>query len=162
MSLSYKEVAEILKIVDASACEEVILELKNTRLVIRRGAASTVETENIASRPAAKSPAIEQQASQTANASAAKNIETENNAAGFIVKSPMVGLFYRRPSPGEPVFVEEGSRVSAGDTLCLIEVMKLYTRIEATVDGVIDSIMVEDGKLIEFDQPLFAIRLDNE
>ena len=162
MSLSYKEVAEILKIVDASACEEVILELENTRLVVRRGAASIAETENIASRPVTKSSAIEPQASEAANASAAKNIETENDTSSFIVKSPMVGLFYRRPSPGESVFVEEGTRVSAGDTLCLIEVMKLYTRIEATLDGVIESILVEDGKLIEFDQPLFAIRPDNE
>ncbi len=162
MSLSYKEVAEILKIIDASSCEEVILELENTRLVVRRGAASAAETENMASRSAAKAPAIEQRASQSANASAAKNIETEINTASFIVKSPMVGLFYRRPSPDEPVFVEEGSRVKEGDTLCLIEVMKLYTRIEATVDGVIESILVEDGKLIEFDQPLFAIRQDNE
>lgn len=162
MSLSYKEVAEILKIVDASACEEVILELENTRLVVRRGAASAGESEKTVSSPKAKSPAIEPTAPEPGKASTTKNIETENDTSSFVVRSPMVGLFYRRPSPGEPVFVEEGARVSAGDTLCLIEVMKLYTRIEATVDGVIESILVEDGKLIEFDQPLFAIRLDNE
>lgn len=161
MSLSYKEVAEILKIVDASCCEEVILELDNTRLVVRRGGTASVDTGNIIPQPVAK-PATEQQAAASANTSTATNIETDNDTAKFIVKSPMVGLFYRRPSPGEPVFVEEGSRVKEGDTLCLIEVMKLYTRIEATVGGVIESILVEDGKLIEFDQPLFAIRLDNE
>lgn len=162
MSLSYKEVAEILKIVDASCCEEVILELDNTRLVVRRGGTASVDTGNIIPRPVAKPAATEQQAAASANTSTATNIETDNDTANFIVKSPMVGLFYRRPSPGEPVFVEEGTRVKEGDTLCLIEVMKLYTRIEATVDGVIESILAEDGKLIEFDQPLFAIRLDNE
>ena len=162
MSLNYKEVAEILKIIDSSSCEEVILELENTRLVVRRGGTTSEETENIVPRPAAKAPAIEGKASESVNASVKKDIEPENDAAGFIVKSPMVGLFYRRPSPDEPMFVEEGSRVKAGDTLCLIEVMKLFTRIESTVDGVIESILVEDGKLIEFDQPLFVIHLDNE
>ena len=70
----------------------------------------------------------------------------------------MVGTFYCRPSPDEAPFAPEGTKVSAGDTLCLIEVMKLYTTIEATADGIVDSILAEDGKLVEFDQPLFVIR----
>jgi biotin carboxyl carrier protein len=70
----------------------------------------------------------------------------------------MVGTFYGRPSPDEEPFVKEGSEVTAGAPLCLIEVMKLYTTIEATADGVIESILVEEGKLVDFDQPLFIIR----
>jgi biotin carboxyl carrier protein len=70
----------------------------------------------------------------------------------------MTGTFYCRPSPDEAPYVNEGEKVSSGDTLCLIEVMKLYTTIEATADGIVDSILAEDGKLVEFDQPLFVIR----
>lgn len=70
----------------------------------------------------------------------------------------MTGTFYCRAAPDEAPYVSAGERVSAGDTLCLIEVMKLYTTIEATADGIVDSILAEDGKLVEFDQPLFVIR----
>jgi acetyl-CoA carboxylase biotin carboxyl carrier protein len=74
------------------------------------------------------------------------------------VRSPMVGTFYCSPSPDEAAYVSEGGKISSGDTLCLIEVMKLYTTIEATTDGVIESVLAEDGKLVDFDQPLFVIR----
>ena len=70
----------------------------------------------------------------------------------------MTGTFYCRPSPDAAAFVKEGEKVASGDTLCLIEVMKLYTTIEATADGIVESILAEDGKLVEFDQPLFVIR----
>ena len=69
----------------------------------------------------------------------------------------MVGTFDRSPSPEEGPFVEEGTKVSAGDPLCLIEVMKLFTTIEATIDGIVEAVLADDGKLVEFDQPLFVI-----
>jgi biotin carboxyl carrier protein len=72
----------------------------------------------------------------------------------------MVGSFYRRPSPHEAPFVEVGGRVGKGDPLCLIEVMKLYTTIEAPGDGIVEAIAVEDGAAIEFDQLLFVIKPD--
>jgi biotin carboxyl carrier protein len=72
----------------------------------------------------------------------------------------MVGTFYTRPSPDDAPFVEVGARVSAGDPMCMIEVMKLYTTIEASVSGVVTAILPEDGKLVEFDQPLFIICAD--
>ncbi|MCP5367050.1 MAG: hypothetical protein H6906_06000 [Hyphomicrobiales bacterium] len=69
----------------------------------------------------------------------------------------MVGTFYRRPSPDEPPYVEEGSVVKAGDPLCLIEVMKLYTTIEAPAAGRVVSVAAADGALVEFDQPLIVL-----
>jgi biotin carboxyl carrier protein len=72
----------------------------------------------------------------------------------------MVGSFCRRPSPDAPPFVEVGTRVKAGDPLCLIEVMKLYTTISAPIDGVIEAIAAEDASPVEFDQLLFAIAPD--
>ena len=76
---------------------------------------------------------------------------------GHAVKSPMVGSFYRSPSPGAKAFVDIGQSVSAGDTLCIIEAMKLLNEIEADQSGVIKAILVESGQAVEFGQPLFII-----
>jgi acetyl-CoA carboxylase biotin carboxyl carrier protein len=76
---------------------------------------------------------------------------------GHVVKSPMVGTFYRSGSPGSPAFAEIGQTVKAGETLCIIEAMKLMNEIESDADGVIKTILVENGQPVEFDQPLFII-----
>lgn len=78
-------------------------------------------------------------------------------AEGHAVKSPMVGTFYRTPSPGAKSFVEVGQSVSAGDTLCIIEAMKLLNEIEADQSGVIKAILVESGQPVEYGEPLFII-----
>ncbi|NOZ37469.1 MAG: acetyl-CoA carboxylase biotin carboxyl carrier protein [Gammaproteobacteria bacterium] len=84
--------------------------------------------------------------------------ETESDAIqGHVVKSPMVGAFYRAPSPGTSAFVEVGQSVKVGDTLCIIEAMKLLNQIEADKAGVIKAILVENGQPVEYDQPLFVI-----
>jgi acetyl-CoA carboxylase biotin carboxyl carrier protein len=76
---------------------------------------------------------------------------------GHVVKSPMVGSFYRSPSPGAKSFVDVGQNVNEGDTLCIIEAMKLLNEIEADKSGVIKAILVENGQAVEFGQPLFII-----
>ncbi|WP_353152580.1 acetyl-CoA carboxylase biotin carboxyl carrier protein [Herminiimonas fonticola] len=76
---------------------------------------------------------------------------------GHVVKSPMVGTFYRSSAPGSPAFVEVGSTVKEGDTLCIIEAMKLLNEIDADATGVIKEILVENGQPVEFGQPLFII-----
>ncbi len=76
---------------------------------------------------------------------------------GHVIKSPMVGTFYRAPSPGASPFVEVGQHVNVGDTLCIIEAMKLLNQIEADKAGVIKAILVENGQPVEYDQPLFII-----
>jgi acetyl-CoA carboxylase biotin carboxyl carrier protein len=77
--------------------------------------------------------------------------------AGHTVKSPMVGTFYRSSAPGSPAFVEVGSTVKEGDTLCIIEAMKLLNEIDSDVSGVVTKILVENGQPVEFGQPLFVI-----
>ena len=158
MPLSFKDVAEILKIVDASDCEEVILEVEGTRLVVRKGqnngAASTpsVGTTTTAAPASAEQPAPAQSTEGTSDAA------TVNIDDGLVaVRSPMVGTTYRRPAPDEPPFVEVGTRVEKGTPLCLIEVMKLYTTIEVPGAGVIVAIYADDATLVEFDQILFSI-----
>ena len=77
--------------------------------------------------------------------------------AGYVVKSPMVGTFYRFSAPGSPAFVEIGSTVKEGDTVCIIEAMKLLNEIDSEVSGVITQILVENGQPVEFGQPLFIV-----
>ena len=76
---------------------------------------------------------------------------------GTVARSPMVGTFYRKSSPASPAFVEVGQTVKKGDTLCIVEAMKMMNHIEAETSGVIESILVEDGQPVEYDQPMFTI-----
>lgn len=107
------------------------------------------------------SPAMQQSAAPSpAPVSAApvtNNAPAVTEAQGHVVKSPMVGTFYRSSSPGSPPFVEVGSSVKEGDTLCIIEAMKLLNEIDADATGVIKQILVENGQPVEFGQPLFII-----
>ncbi len=154
MALSFKDVAEILKIVDASDCEEVILEVEGTRLVVRKGQNTGIGPGASTTPPpaSAEQPAPEQSAEATSGGATVKIDD------GLVaVRSPMVGTAYRCPAPDEPPFVEVGTRVEKGTPLCLIEVMKLYTTIEAPSAGVIAAIHGEDSTLVGFDQILFSI-----
>ncbi len=157
MALSYQEVADILKIIDASECEEVILELEGIKLTVRRGTQGSGSTAP----PTTPAPAVSQPAiTPVSAAQPATPAVTTSTAAGsddLTIRAPMVGTFYRSPSPDKPTFVEVGSTVTVGDPVCLIEVMKLYTTIESTHAGTIRAIAANDGELVEFDQPLFVI-----
>ncbi len=153
MPLSFKDVAEILKIIDASDCEEVSLDIEGTRLVVRRGGnASSGQGQT---QPLPSETATEPQPSGPKTVGkTAPPVDKGHNT----VRAPMVGTAFRRPAPGEEPFVEVGSLVEKGAPLCLIEVMKLFTTIEAPVAGTIAAIHMEDATLVEFDQILFAIK----
>ncbi|WP_397457846.1 acetyl-CoA carboxylase biotin carboxyl carrier protein [Pseudomonas asplenii] len=90
-------------------------------------------------------------------AAAAPEVSAAPKLNGFVVKSPMVGTFYRTPSPTSPAFVEVGQTVKKGDTICIVEAMKMMNHIQAEASGVIESILVENGQPVEYDQPLFTI-----
>ncbi|MFC6671725.1 acetyl-CoA carboxylase biotin carboxyl carrier protein [Marinobacterium aestuariivivens] len=107
-------------------------------------------------------PAYPQQAiAPTAPAAAPAPATTEPAAApehnGHVVRSPMVGTFYRSPSPSSPAFIDVGKSVKAGDVICIVEAMKMMNQIEADKSGVIEAILVEDGQPVEYDQPLVTI-----
>lgn len=109
----------------------------------------------------AQSPINHQNAPQAAPvaASAAEPAAaTSTLPEGHIVTSPMVGTMYRAPAPSQPPFVEIGSKVNAGDTLCIVEAMKMLNQIEADKAGTITAILVENGQPVEFGQPLFVIK----
>jgi acetyl-CoA carboxylase biotin carboxyl carrier protein len=157
MALRYDEISEILKIVDSSSCDEVVLETDEIKLIVRRHGA------NGAAAPAG-SGAAPRAASISALAPAAPAAQPSSAAAQeaiaegqFVVRAPMVGTFYRAPSPNAPPFVEIGSTVEKGDPLCIIEVMKLFTTIHAEHSGRITEIGAENGTLVEYDHMLFVI-----
>ena len=96
-------------------------------------------------------------AAAPAAAPAAPEVPSAPKLNGFVVKSPMVGTFYRTPAPTSPAFVEVGQTVKKGDTICIVEAMKMMNHITAEKAGVIESILVENGQPVEYDQPLFTI-----
>ena len=162
MALSYADVGEILKMIDTSSCTEVVLEIDGIKMVVRKGGqgSSTPESSAISgeSLSGIDTPTKETLITQTSPQPSTKAVSAEAVASkGDIIKSPMVGTFYSKPSPEEPPFVIAGQEVKKGDTLCLIEVMKLFTAVECTTDGTVEMIFAEDGALVEFDQPLFSI-----
>jgi acetyl-CoA carboxylase biotin carboxyl carrier protein len=103
----------------------------------------------------AVAPALAMPLSQQAGA--APTAEAAPELKGFVVKSPMVGTFYRAASPGAQPFVEVGAKVTAGDTLCIIEAMKILNEIEAEQSGTITQVLGENGQAVEYGQPLFVI-----
>jgi len=83
--------------------------------------------------------------------------ETKEEDKYITIKSPIIGTFYRKPSPDKPVFVNVGDAVSVGDTVCIIEAMKLFNEIESEISGKIVKVLVDDASPVEFDQPLFLV-----
>jgi acetyl-CoA carboxylase biotin carboxyl carrier protein len=157
VSLSYDEIAEILKIIDGSSCDELIVETGDIKLVVRRnnaGAPVAPASSNLAASPAIVAPASVKPA-PPAPSSAARVLEKAPHQ--IEVMAPMVGTFYRSPSPDAPPFVEIGSTVRKGEPLCLIEVMKLFTTIKGEHDGRIVQIGAENAELVEYGRTLFVI-----
>jgi acetyl-CoA carboxylase biotin carboxyl carrier protein len=156
VSLSYDDIAEILKIIDGSSCDELIVETGDMKLVVRRNGARrghTAAHDSASGSFAVPSaaPQAPQQASTSAKVSAKSAHQIE-------VIAPMVGTFYRAPSPDAPPFVEVGSTVRKGQPLCLIEVMKLFTTIAAEHDGRIVQIGADNAELVEYGRTLFVIQ----
>ena len=156
MSLTYDEIAEIIKLIDSSSCDELVVETGDIKLVVRRNgtsAGATAEYVERGSAPVTVSPAAPRKAR-----AAAPKVAAADAAAGQIeVAAPMVGTFYRAPSPEAKAFVDVGDVVGVGDALCLIEVMKLFTTINAEVAGRIVQIGAENGELVEYGRTLFVI-----
>lgn len=157
MSLRYEDVAELLKIIDSSSCDELIVETGDIKLVVRRNTAPG----NVA--PAAEragsAPAITAPPRPSPNTTTARGVTTGQTAkAGQIeVTAPMVGTFYRAPNPDAPPFVEIGTLVKPGQPLCIIEVMKLFTTINSECAGRVVQIGAETGDLVEYGRTLFVI-----
>ena len=142
--MDLRKLKTMIDLVESSGIAELEISEGEERVRITRSLTAAPQ-QHVAS-PAAQSVVI-------APAEPAKAAEPE----GHVMKSPMVGSFYRCPSPGAKSFVEVGQSVKVGDTLCIIEAMKLLNEIEADQAGIIKAVLVENGQPVEFGQPLFVI-----
>lgn len=161
MGLTHEDVQKILAILDETECEEVCLEFGDLKLHLRRhGSSSGLQHEQ---RPRNKDEGQARGADseETASVSLAPQQLRHEEAIPegvMAVTAPMLGTFYRMPSPNEKPFVEQGDKVSPDDTVCLVEVMKLFNSVKAGMDGTVEKILVENGTLVEYGQPLILIR----
>lgn len=147
--MDIRKVKKLIELLETSDIAEI--EIKEGEEAVRISRSSSVMTTVVA--PAA-APAAAPAPSPVA---AAEEKLAPQTTSGHVVSSPMVGTFYRSPSPSSPPFVEIGTHVKAGDVVCIIEAMKMMNQIEAEKAGVIEAILVNDGEPVEFDQPLVTI-----
>ena len=149
--MDIRKVKKLIELLEESGIDE--LEIKEGEESVRISRHSKT--------PAQQFYAPQMQAPAAAAPVAAAPVAAAEPAApklnGFVAKSPMVGTFYRTPAPGSPAFVEVGKTVKEGDTICIVEAMKMMNHITAEKAGVIESILVENGQPVEYDQPLFTI-----
>ena len=155
--MDIRKVKKLIELLEESNIGE--LEIKegeeSVRIARNSGTTQYFSAPAPAAYAAPAAPAAAPVAASAAPVAAAPAAAVE--IAGHVVKSPMVGTFYRSPSPGSPSFIEVGKQVKAGDVICIIEAMKMMNQIEADKAGVIGAILVEDGNPVEFDQPLVTI-----
>jgi acetyl-CoA carboxylase biotin carboxyl carrier protein len=154
MELTHDDVKKILEIIDgASHLDRIEVVYGGFHLCVERGRetdSSVRATPPLATAPQSLAPS-------QATARPPQRAEPTLGEGEVAVRAPMLGTFYRAPAPGAPSFVEVGQRVRADDTVCLIEVMKLFNSIKAGVDGVVTQILAENAKLVEYNQVLIVI-----
>lgn len=154
--MDIRKIKKLIELLEESNIGE--LEIKEGEESVRIARNSGTTQYFSAPAPAAyAAPAAPAAAPVAAPAAAPVAAPAAAEIAGHVVKSPMVGTFYRSPSPGSASFIEVGKQVKAGDVICIIEAMKMMNQIEADKAGVIGAILVEDGNPVEFDQPLVTI-----
>jgi acetyl-CoA carboxylase biotin carboxyl carrier protein len=159
--MDLKEIQNLIKFVAKSGASEVKLETGDVKITIRTGS-DQPDTTIVQQVPVQSAPIVQGQAPAPAAPAAPETSAPTAPAAAddskyITIKSPIIGTFYRKPSPDKPVFVEVGSQIKEGDVLCVIEAMKLFNEIESEVTGKIVKVLIDDASPVEFDQPLFLV-----
>ena len=157
--MDLKEIQNLIKFVAKSGTSEVKLETDDFKITIKTGSEDSVTTVVQQAAVPMQQPIISAAPPQEvapAPAAAPPAAVTEDSKY-ITVKSPIIGTFYRRPSPDKPLFAEVGQTISEGDVLCVIEAMKLFNEIESEISGKIVKVLVDDASPVEFDQPLFLV-----
>lgn len=156
-----QEIREIIKLVDASTIDEFVYEADGSKVKLKKngGAVEVVAPKAVAAAPA---PVVEQPKA----AAPAAPVKEEAPAAAPVandadlhkITSPMVGTFYQAPNPDSPAYVKVGDKVGEETIVCIVEAMKLFNEIEAEIKGEIVEVLVKDGQLVEYGQPLFLVK----
>jgi acetyl-CoA carboxylase biotin carboxyl carrier protein len=152
--MDLKEIQNLIKFVANSGVAEVKLETGDVKITVRTTVAGASSDVTYVQQPM---QAVAQVAAPTAVAPVVAAPAADENAKFVTIKSPIIGTFYRKPSPDKAVFAEVGQTIKKGDVLCVIEAMKLFNEIESEISGKIVKILVDDMSPVEFDQPLFLV-----
>jgi len=155
--MDLKEIQNLIKFVAKSGTSEVKLETDDFKITIKTGSGDTVTTVVQQAAVPMQQPVIAAASEAAPVVQAAAPAAASEDSKYITVKSPIIGTFYRRPSPDKPLFAEVGQTISEGDVLCVIEAMKLFNEIESEISGKIVKILVDDASPVEFDQPLFLV-----
>ena len=158
--MDIRKVKKLIELLEESNIDEIEIKEGEESVRISRNGAQTAAAGHYAATqfaPQYAPPPPPAPVAQAAASAPAAEPAADPVASGHMVRSPMVGTFYRSPSPTSPVFIEVGHTVKVGDIICIVEAMKMMNQIEADKAGTIAAILVENGEPVEFDQPLFAI-----
>ena len=160
--MDIKQIQELIKFVSKSGVNEVAIEQKEFKITIKTNQAPTYVTANVPNmlpmQPAVMPAVTDVATTENGNKAAAKaEVPADNTSNLVAIKSPMIGTFYRSPSPDKPLFVNVGDEVKVGQVVCIIEAMKLFNEIESEVSGRVVKVLAENASPIEYDQPLFLV-----
>lgn len=155
--MNIKEIQQLIKFVAKSGVSEVKIESKDLKLSVKTGASGNMVTHSepvmINTQPVVQNVPLESKTEPVSSHS----VDTVEEDHLITIKSPIIGTFYRKPSPDKPNFIEIGDLISEGSVLCVVEAMKLFNEIESEYSGKIVKILIDDSSPVEFDQPLFVI-----
>ena len=157
--MDLKEIQNLIKFVSNSGVAEVKLETGDIKITIRTTLEGNSPDITYVQQAPMQQPlaATATQVPVAVSPAAPVVVASDENSKYITIKSPMIGTFYRKPSPDKPLFVEVGSSINKGDVLCVVEAMKLFNEIEAEISGKIVKILVDDMSPVEFYQPLFLV-----
>jgi acetyl-CoA carboxylase biotin carboxyl carrier protein len=156
-----KEIRDLIDFISQSGLEEVNIETQEFKIAVRKSSQAVVAAPSnpvVAPQKPVEVSAPAQASQQTAGAPPAPAAQPSAEDSKYIeIKSPMIGTFYRSPSPDADPFIKEGDTVKVGQTVCIIEAMKLFNEIESEIAGRIVKVLVEEASPVEFDQPLYLV-----
>ena len=161
--MDLKEIQNLIKFVAKSGASEVKLEMEDVKITIKTGSedkngeTTTFVQQIPMNQPMPQQGIAPQPVAAPAETEASSPATKEDDSKYITIKSPIIGTFYRRPSPDKPNFAEVGDTIAKGDVLCIIEAMKIMNQIEADIDGKLIRVLVENGDPVEYGQPLFVI-----
>ncbi|HLR80076.1 MAG TPA: acetyl-CoA carboxylase biotin carboxyl carrier protein [Bacillota bacterium] len=164
--LKVQEIRELIKLVDQSSIDEFTYQTDGTTVSMKKSnnhstVSANTETETVPEQPPELDKAAEQEIPakpKADNTPKEEPVQEKADEADHEIVSPMVGTFYAKPNPESDTYVKKGSKVEADTVVCIVEAMKLFNEIEAEITGEITDILVEDGELVEYGQPLFRVK----
>lgn len=154
--MNFKEIKELIEILDQSSLTEINIEDKGNVVNLKKEKETEIITPQISQQPMQQGVASNPVATGSTEETTSDASTTDDNLQ--TINAPMVGTFYKSPSPEESAYVQVGDSVTNESTVCILEAMKLFNEIQAEVTGEIAEILVEDGQMVEYGQPLFKVK----